>query len=299
MSTRIEGIIDRLTDAESFDDIKWIVGDGIVRNYAQSIVDDHIKANAEFQAQAGLEVTVERISVGKTCDWCLKRCGKYTYPDVPDNLWERHVDCDCYIIYDNGRFRQTLRGTDKSWVVVNEEQLAERKTVGLAKPTKRELTARKIIGTETESKETLEARKTVGAGEVKDTSAQLNKSGDRSVNYMGKEESARFYTDQKNTAEAIVEKFGGDIKYLESVSDPSKLNWNGETWRIVRGDNFSGALKYYKGGMDGIVFDASGIPEKVIKKRLESALNSAGIAKELDIIVVRDGKVYSTLKFGK
>ena len=152
MSTRIEGIIDRLTDAESFDDIKWIVGDGIVRNYAQSIVDDHIKANAEFQGKAGLEVTVERVSVGKTCKWCLARCGKFTYPNVPDGTWDRHVDCDCYIIYNNGRVKQTLKGTDKKWNVVSEEQLSERKKVGLAKPTEKVLEARKIVGLEDDNK---------------------------------------------------------------------------------------------------------------------------------------------------
>ena len=151
MSTRIEGIIDRLTDAESFDDIKWIVGDGIVRNYAQSIVDDHIKANAEFQGKAGLEVTVERVSVGKTCKWCLARCGKFTYPDVPKGTWDRHVDCDCYIIYDNGRVRQTLSGKDTKWNVVSEE-VSERKKVGLTKPTAKELEARKIVGLEPKRK---------------------------------------------------------------------------------------------------------------------------------------------------
>lgn len=150
MSTRIEGIIDRLTDAESFDDIKWIVGDGIIRNYAQSIVDDHIKANAEFQGKAGLEVTVERVSVGKTCKWCLARCGKFTYPDVPKGTWDRHVDCDCYIIYDNGRVRQTLSGKDTKWNVVSEE-VSERKKVGLTKPTAKELEARKIVGLESDT----------------------------------------------------------------------------------------------------------------------------------------------------
>lgn len=152
MSTRIEGIIDRLTDAESFDDIKWIVGDGIIRNYAQSIVDDHIKANAEFQGNAGLEVTVERVSVGETCKWCLARCGKFTYPDVPKGIWDRHVDCDCYIIYDNGRVKQTLTGKDTKWNVVSEE-VSERKKVGLTKPTAKELEARKIVGLDEAEKE--------------------------------------------------------------------------------------------------------------------------------------------------
>lgn len=153
MSTRIEGIIDRLTDAETFDSIRWILGDGVVTNYAESIIDDHLKANCEFQSKAGLAVKVERVMTGKEpCEYCIKRAGKYTYPDVPDDIWGRHLKCHCYINYDNGAVRQTLTGDGKRWDVVSEEVLQERKKVGMAKPTAKELTARKIVGTETAKK---------------------------------------------------------------------------------------------------------------------------------------------------
>ena len=187
MSTRIEGIIDRLTDAETFDDIKWIVGDGIVRNYAQSIVDDHIKANAEFQGKAGLEVTVERVSVGKTCKWCLARCGKFTYPNVPDGTWDRHVDCDCYIIYNNGRVKQTLKGTDKKWNIVSEEQLSERKKVGLTKPTEKVLEARKIVGLEDDNK----LRNGVGAQHYENMQRMVANSNDETAKAVWEKTNAK------------------------------------------------------------------------------------------------------------
>lgn len=149
MSTRIEGIIDRLADAETFDSIKWILGDGVVTNYAESIIDDHLKANCEFQSKAGLAVTVERVMTGKEpCEYCIKRAGKYTYPDVPDDLWGRHLKCHCYINYDNGSVRQVLGGTGKEWEIISEEVIDERKKVGMTTTTQRELNARKIVGTE-------------------------------------------------------------------------------------------------------------------------------------------------------
>lgn len=149
MSTRIEGIVDRLTDAETFDSISWILGSGVVTNYAESIIDDHLKANLDFQSKAGLAVTVERVMTGKEpCLFCEKRAGKFSYSDAPDGLWDRHVRCHCYITYDNGSVRQVLGGKDKKWEVISEEVLDGRKKVGMTTTTQRELNARKIVGTE-------------------------------------------------------------------------------------------------------------------------------------------------------
>lgn len=151
MSTRIEGIIDRLTDAEFFNDIRWILGDGVVENYVQSVIDAHIKANFEFQAKAGLPTSTTRnITERKACDWCKKRQGRYTYGNTPDGFWDRHENCKCVITYVpvDGKTIQTLKGTDKKWEIVNEETIAERKTANLNvfQATPKVLEARKIIG---------------------------------------------------------------------------------------------------------------------------------------------------------
>lgn len=306
MSTRIEGIVDRLTDADTFDSISWILGSGVVTNYAESIIDDHLKANLDFQSKAGLSVKVERVMTGKKpCPFCEKRAGKFSYSDAPDGLWDRHVRCHCYITYDNGSVRQVLGGKDKKWEVISEEVLDGRKKVGMTTTTQRELNARKIVGMKQATAEQIEQRAAIGTGEVGTAEpAQLKKAGKGTVEYMGNEEQAHYFTRQQNAAQAIVDKFGGDIKYLESVSDPSKLNWNGETWRIIQGQDFTGAIRYSweRDWADGLVFDATGfgnqdLSVKTIKKRLESAINSAGVTKDIDIIVVRDGKVISTLEF--
>lgn len=306
MSTRIEGIIDRLTDAETFDSIKWILGEAVAENYAQAVIDAHIKANFEFQSKSGLPTSTTRaITERKACKWCKERQGRYTYGNTPSGFWDRHENCKCIITYIpvDGSTVQTLQGTGKKWEIVDEQVLDGRKKVGMTTTTQRELNARKIVGMEQATAEQIEQRAAIGTGEVGTAEpAQLKKAGKGTVEYMGNEEQAHYFTRQQNAAQAIVDKFGGDIKYLESVSDPSKLNWNGETWRIVQGQDFSGAIKYWneRGGADGLVFDTTGLgdlPAKTIKKRLESAINSAGVTKDIDIIVVRDGKVISTLEF--
>lgn len=96
---RTQGIIDRLAGAENYDAIKWILQSGVTTNYTESVVDAKIKANCEFQGKAGLTAMVERLPVGKTCEWCQNVAGKYVYPDVPPDVWRRHDNCNCIIKY--------------------------------------------------------------------------------------------------------------------------------------------------------------------------------------------------------
>ena len=103
--SRIDGIVNRLDEAEFFDDVKWIL-DEPVKNFTQAIVDDAIVKNAEFHEGLGLKPTVTRIVRGDCCDWCRQVAGKYEYPDVPDDVYRRHRFCRCTVEYDPGDSRK-------------------------------------------------------------------------------------------------------------------------------------------------------------------------------------------------
>lgn len=103
--SRIDGIINRLDEAELFDDIKWIL-DEPIKNFTQAIVDDAIAKNAEFHEGLGLKPTVTRIVRGDCCDWCRKVAGDYQYPDVPKDVYRRHRYCRCTVEYDPGDSRK-------------------------------------------------------------------------------------------------------------------------------------------------------------------------------------------------
>lgn len=139
---RTQGIIDRLAGAENYDAIKWILQSGVTTNYTESVVDAKIKANCDFQGRAGLTAKVERVAVGKTCQWCQDVAGKYVYPDVPADVWRRHDNCNCIIKYTarNGRVdmlqgQRTIRangepGSTNAWDIVtttNPEEIAARR----------------------------------------------------------------------------------------------------------------------------------------------------------------------------
>lgn len=99
---RIDNMVDRLADADSYDNIKWIL-DEPVKNYSQSVVDSTIKANADFQAKSGKPGKIIRREAGKCCKWCRDLAGSYKYGTEPrPNFYKRHAYCRCTIDYHPG-----------------------------------------------------------------------------------------------------------------------------------------------------------------------------------------------------
>lgn len=111
--SRIDGIIERLAGAESFEDIKWILGEPMV-NFSQSVVDDAVKTNAEFQSKAGIKAKIIRKPDSKPCKWCKSLVGEYDYQDAPEDVYKRHENCKCTVEYrpDNIRSQNVW---NKTW----------------------------------------------------------------------------------------------------------------------------------------------------------------------------------------
>lgn len=113
-SSRIDGIVNRISSELQFDDIKWIL-DAPVRCFIQSVVDDFIKVNAEFHGEVGLKPRIIRKSSGHCCEWCARIAGTYLYPDVPKDVYRRHDNCNCTVEYypEKGKKRQDV--WSKEW----------------------------------------------------------------------------------------------------------------------------------------------------------------------------------------
>ena len=127
---RIDGIINRVSSEDVFDDAAWIL-DEPVKNFSQSIVDDSIRVNSEFHAKAGLQPVITRKLMGGCCDWCRELAGTYPYPDVPKDIYRRHQRCRCTVDYipQNGKIQNVHT---KKWLSAEEKEKFEfRKTIGL------------------------------------------------------------------------------------------------------------------------------------------------------------------------
>lgn len=103
---RIDGIVNKISDYDDFKEGKWLL-DEPIKNFTQSVVDDTIKTNADFQFKSGLTPKIVRKEAGGCCDWCKEVAGVYEYPDVPKDVFRRHQRCKCTVDYlpGNGKKR--------------------------------------------------------------------------------------------------------------------------------------------------------------------------------------------------
>ena len=127
---RIDGILNRLSSEDCYDDVAWML-DEPVKTFSQSIVDDFIHDNAEFQYNAGMQPKIVRKLAGGCCDWCREVSGTYKYPSVPKDVYRRHQRCRCTVDYDpgNGKIQNVYT---KKWQSKEErDKIEARKIAGL------------------------------------------------------------------------------------------------------------------------------------------------------------------------
>ena len=100
---------------------------GAVTNVAKSMHDNLVKENAKVRNDLGLKPTIQRFGTAP-CAWCADVAGKYRFGEQPDDIFRRHDNCNCTIIYDT----QVLRGAktesggrSKTWTEVNPSEIEE------------------------------------------------------------------------------------------------------------------------------------------------------------------------------
>lgn len=131
---RINGIVDRLSGDEEFDTVKWLLDDPLI-NFSQSVVDDAIRANAEFHAKAGLQPEIVRKAESRACKWCRNLEGTYGYYETPDDIYRRHERCRCTVDYTPGDGKKQDVWS-KKWVdPAKETKKAQRKTMSIGERT--------------------------------------------------------------------------------------------------------------------------------------------------------------------
>lgn len=109
---RIDGIIDRVS-SEPFENIKWILNEP-VKIFSQSVVDDAVKTNCDFQYKSGLNPKVIRTSEARCCEWCSNLDGTYYYPNVPSEVFQRHDNCRCDVEYNGDSLKAYTSGSGRS-----------------------------------------------------------------------------------------------------------------------------------------------------------------------------------------
>lgn len=126
---RINGIVNIISGSERFDDVAYMFGEVIV-NFTQSVVNEAVRANADFQYEAGLSPKIRRTVRGNCCEWCARLAGTYEYEDVKSTgnpVFQRHKYCRCLVEFDEGEGKVQNVHT-KKWS--KSDDIEERKEKG-------------------------------------------------------------------------------------------------------------------------------------------------------------------------
>lgn len=100
--SRAYDLADKYVSYDDHEKAKWVLGEP-VENYSQSVVDDSIRRNADFQWRAGMSPKIVRKAESGACKWCRSLAGTYDYSDVRDtgnDVYRRHENCRCEVTYD-------------------------------------------------------------------------------------------------------------------------------------------------------------------------------------------------------
>lgn len=122
---RIQGIIDKVSSYDDYTKAAWVLDEPIV-NYSQSIVDEFIKENAEFQYDVGFKPRISRFLAGSCCEWCSRLAGDYEYPKVPEDFYRRHERCRCTIIYEPTKGNFQGAHTKRKYADIHSAEIEER-----------------------------------------------------------------------------------------------------------------------------------------------------------------------------
>lgn len=278
---RIRGIINRISSEDDYDSVSWVLH-APVETAAKSVVDDSIKANAEFHGKSGLRPKIIRKTSGKCCKWCNEVAGIYYYPDIPKDVYRRHNNCDCVVEYDPGDGKRQNVHT-KQWQTQEEREKKEyRKTLGQTKQMKGKDVTKQYI-----------SNSTPGKGKI----------------VYGEGYNEKQHKDEIRGAELLHKIFGGDIVLLSEVNADKVMTadylWNGKYWDLKSTSTSKSAnsairhgLKQIRENPGGIILNYNDnnvdIDEviEVIEKRMEwSKLG------QVDIMIIRNKKVVVVLRY--
>lgn len=280
---RINGLIERVSTEEHFDDVGWIFGEPIV-NYSQSIVDDSIRVNAEFQSKAGLRPLIIRKVTGNCCEWCRALAGKYRYPDeVPDNVYRRHQRCRCTVDY-NPRSGKIQNVHSKQWRAEDEKEKIEvRKRVGINSLLGEDVTPR-YYGTANPGKGTITHEEGFNIAR---------------------------HSEEVEMADFLHKMFGGEITLLNEVNiqdvKTADFLWNKKLWDLKTVTSEKAAdsairkgLKQIKSNPGGVILDyrKRNISVESLMEVVDGRMRR-GIENDTDIMIILDERKIKVYRYKK
>lgn len=98
---RVDGLVNKVTAVEKIEDAEWVLREPII-NFAQHVAAATVEENARFVNGLGRQCYIRRIEARQCCKWCHNLAGRYSYPETPKDIFRRHENCRCQVLYEDG-----------------------------------------------------------------------------------------------------------------------------------------------------------------------------------------------------
>lgn len=116
---RIKGLVQKIADQDTLEKSLIWLKEPIVNN-SEAFFDDFVRKNAEVRSEIGLKTIITRTVFPGCCPWCEDMAGTYEYGKEPKDIYKRHENCRCEVIYQTERTSQDV-WSKSSWQSTPEE----------------------------------------------------------------------------------------------------------------------------------------------------------------------------------
>lgn len=90
-------------------------------NMLKSQYDRDMKQGAKTCSDAGLKTYIIRDSGAGCCKWCDEIAGKFVYGTEPKDVYRRHDNCSCSVVYESNRGKQNV-WSKQNWSAEQERE---------------------------------------------------------------------------------------------------------------------------------------------------------------------------------
>ena len=135
---RVDGLVELASNADRYDDVAPHLLSAY-ETFSQNIVDETIRQNADFHYRSGLKPKIVRRATGKCCAWCRGLAGIHDYPLDDREVYRRHSNCRCTVLYDPADGSKSMQNAhSKEWTNAKDyAKLKKRQNIGLMSESKR------------------------------------------------------------------------------------------------------------------------------------------------------------------
>lgn len=193
-----------------------------VKNIMHAMYDDYVEANVSFRARSGIKTIIVRRQVANCCNWCAGLAGIYDYSTAPREVYQRHDNCRCMVTFKNEKGRYTDVWSKKEYSTQREARITRINEIFKQGNILDELTAIKLKaktrGESCVDTTAVRLKQKTATGKVRD--AKFFKIGREKHWVDGSKVVFEPTAAEKDTAQLLIDTFGGTIELLPEVKIP-------------------------------------------------------------------------------